>query len=614
MRTCVKSVVEILQHQPLQHTSMQPLQLLYSVSLILGVLCSHPHSHTLFEIRQFESFIPRRIAQDLKLGVRKNRWTKHPDNTFESYFIQRGNKSDEYICSIPSARIESIEKRESKQTTDTSNEKLLSTAVDIINQSFPKKGCLYTYDLRGLHWTYAYCFADKVIQYHEQVPPKERHYRHVAAFPNEVFVLGRFSEPTLKNVEFKNQATPKQRETYEKHGRESFTLAEDKASPFRHHSAQKVVLQVLEHGSHCDLTEKFRSAQIVYKCDPEAQGFSQPEIIDVPELTTCLYKVVIHVPGLCALEQFAPHRNVKESLVDLSCQLVDEESNDDSVDNSFSFESFTSNVKLRDHDSFPVRSDNKISVDDHSLMSLGYGFYLAKSKTGYRSTSAFYNNRNVIIYNGFAELLSDLGYQLGRTLYNAVGKTLLAPYFENDEQKRLLWTDSFTIWLEVYDFFGNFVALIRTVRDGSLPQASLMLQVIDPVTMIDIEGDPPEDMAFDLTRYEAPHNLWNYQYFRRGRAAGEIPDKNGKPDAETVTLKEVLTVTVPQEGESEESAVSEDSTGADHLVGLSDDQEPMVLNIDEEDIKEIRGDPEEGPIDVVVEVDGTEQTLNVYWE
>lgn len=550
------------------------------------------------------------MARDLKLGVLKNRWTSDTDNTFESYYVQRGNKTAEYVCSIPSALIESIEARESIETVDSTNEALLENAIDIIQNSFPKDGCLFTYTLRGLHWTYAYCYADKLIQYHEDAPPNERSKRHVAAYPNEVFVLGRFTEATSRTVDFKNQATQKQRETYEKQSRKSFTLTEDKASPFRHHSAQKVVLQVLESGSYCDLTERLRSAQVVYKCDPDAQGYSQPVILDVPELTTCLYKVVIHVPGLCFLEQFAPHRNVKDSLVDLACQLVDDGETEPEFGKSPSFETFTGNVKLRDHDTFPVRSDNRISVDDHSLMSLGHGFYLAKSKIGYRSTSAYYNNRNVIIHNGFAELLEDLGNQVGRTLYNAVGKMLLAPYFENGEQKRLRWSDSFILWLEVYDFFGNFVALIRTVRDGTQPQHTLMLQIIDPVTMTDIEGDAPVDMAFDQSRYEAPHNLWNYQMFNRGSVPGNKAKRRGPNEVKVVAEKEILTKKASTVGKPEETEAD------DHLVDISNDQEPMVLNIKEEDIKEVRGNPEEGPVDVVVEIDGAEETYNVdvHWE
>lgn len=550
------------------------------------------------------------MVRDLKNSVLKSQWTNDPNNTFESYFIDRGNRTDEYLCSIPSGLIDSIEEKEltsSLEQVDAVNDaRLLATAIDIIEKSFPTDECVFAYDLRGLYWTYAYCFADKVIQYHEAVPPAERRKRHLAANPNQVYLLGRFTDATSNSIKIGNQATQKHKEKYVTQGKSTFTLGDDIASPFHHRSTHQVVQQQMQPGSYCEEINGQRSVEIIYKCDPDAHGFSQPQIIDVPELTTCLYKMVIHVPDLCSLEQFAPLRSIRDSLVELACQLVDEERAGEEEEPPRPFESYTSNVRLRDHDNFPVRGDNKISVDEHSLMSLGYGFYLAKSKVGYTSTSSFYNNRNIVIHNGFADLLEDLGNQIGRTLYNAVGRTLLAPYFEENDQKRLSWSDSFTIWLEVYDFFGNFKALIRTVRDGSNTKKSLLLQVIDPVTMIDIDGDSPEDLAFDLPEYEAPHNLWNYQYFSRGEVGQRKQKAINNPGVKTVTEKEVVTVTVPSQ--DEEQAATE---GAEHLVELSDEQDPMPLYINEENIKEIIGNPEDGAVDIVVDVDGAEETYRV---
>lgn len=524
------------------------------------------------------------MARDLISDINKSTWSKHPDYTFASYFLQRGNRTDEYLCSIPSADIESIEETEAKQIGQqldaASDAKLLSVAIDIIAKSFPQNDCLFTYDLRGLYWTYGYCYADKVIQYHEVIPPNERRKKHKAAFPDLVFVLGRFTDASTGAVRIANQAEDRHKHMYETRGRSSFQLNDDKASPFSHHLAQKVVLQVVDSGSFCEIALKPRQVEIIYKCDTDAHGISQPQILDVPEVTTCQYKMMIHVPGLCALEQFAPHRHIKESMVDLTCQLIDKDVNKTESDLQ-TFEEHTSNVKLREDSIFPVRSDNRISVEDHTLMSLGFGFYLAKSKTGYASTSAYYNNRNVVIYNGFDELLESLGNQLGRAIFKAIGKTLLAPYFENEEQKRLDWADTFVIWLEVYDFSGEFKALLRVARDDSDADSEVILiQIIDPETMMDVEGSDAVDIAFDTSEYEAPHNLWNYQHYRRGGTRNRLPKRereeiNEAPQVQTVTKREVVTVTISESGDDTDVPRMD-------LEDLSNDQGPNGYHGEEE--------------------------------
>lgn len=586
------------------------LQLLYVALIATEAIASHAHSQAIFNIREFESFIPKPMAEDLKRGISKSRWSADPRNHFQGYFVKQGNKTSEYICSIPRAQIDTIEEKESIQSNTqvdkTNDAKLLKAASEIIRDSFPKNNCIFTYDLRGFYWTYGYCYADKVIQYHEGVPPHERHKRHEATNPKTVYVLGRFTDASYKAVKIANQAKQRQIGQYETRRMKTLSLGEDKASPFSHHSAQKIVLEVIDSGSICEITLEPRSVEVIYKCDPDAHSFGQPQIIDVPEVTTCQYKMIIHVPGLCALEQFAPHRKIKESLVEMACQLVDDEISSEIEEQRF--EEYISNVRLRDDGNFPVRGDNRISVEDHTLLPLGFGFYLAKAISGYRSTSAYYNNRNVIIYNGFSEELEDIGNQVGRAIYNAIGKKLLAPYFEKDEQKRLEWKDTFTIWLELYDFFGNFKCLLRISRDGREQAKSIQLQVIDPVTMVDIEGDPPMNMAIDLTEFEAPHNLWNYQYFRRGdviMGPPELPKQHQEVTTTTETEKVIVTVTLS--ASDVESEPEEDI----HFEDLSGDQSPQGEYINEENIKEVRGDPEGGPVEVVIEEDGIEHTYEV---
>lgn len=154
------------------------LQLLYVALIATEAIASHAHSQAIFNIREFESFIPKPMAEDLKRGISKSRWSADPRNHFQGYFVKQGNKTSEYICSIPRAQIDTIEEKESIQSNTqvdkTNDAKLLKAASEIIRDSFPKNNCIFTYDLRGFYWTYGYCYADKVIQYHEGVPPPRK--------------------------------------------------------------------------------------------------------------------------------------------------------------------------------------------------------------------------------------------------------------------------------------------------------------------------------------------------------------------------------------------------------------------------------------------------------
>lgn len=565
-------------------------QVLLILFLSLSLAASQ-QAKNLYNIKLFESFIPHQVADELVAS-------KSLNTTFKSFFLSRQNSTNHYVCALP-APADSVDQQETQEQAPVPDLEILSQALSIINNSFKKDQCLFAYELGGLYWTYAYCYGDKIIQYREGVPPAERHKHHIARLPDTVYVLGRLSDATnYKDIRIANQARKSHWAQYES-GKTTFSsLSDDKDSPFSHHSAQKVVLQFVDRGSKCELKMLSRTVEVIYKCDPELLGTTTPLIIDVPEITTCQYKMFIHVPGLCNLEPFAPQKNLEEYLTPLDCQLVDEASSDES---NGSFEDWLTNVRLRDDERFPVRADNRIFVDDHYLMPLANGFYFALSKTGYKSASPYYNMRNVVVYNGVEEGSKTLADHFGRTIFDSIGTKIYAPHFEEEWQQPLGWNDSFTLWFELYNFAGEFLNLYKLVRDGSIPEKRLTIQVIDPVTLLDIEGDAPVDLAFDQVSYEAPLDMWNFQSFLRYNP--QPTDNSPEDGVKTVTESETVTVI--------ENPTAETFDAEKEIVQDLRYEIDLGEGFNREEIKRAIEANGGEPLTIQAEIDGSIETLTI---
>lgn len=514
-----------------------------------------------YNIKLYESFIPRQLADNLVNGTNPVEWTRNPQNRFETFYFRRKNdKVDEYVCSIPPPETrELLHKIQEEQNSHENEAELLTKAVNIVKNFLPPTRCMFADNLRGSYWTYAYCLGDKIIQYHEVLTAQERESENKARraeIPSTIFVLGRFLDASAKKVALSNQATLSQTKKYLDDVDRTFRLLDDKSSPFSHHSSQKVVLHTIMDGSICDMTLQPRSIEVIYKCDPEGSQF-QPQIVEVHEIKTCQYKMFVHVPGLCLLEPFVFNKNVNDALIHVECQLIGEDLQADA--HRKTFEDYSGRVVLRDRADFPVRSDNRICIADHEVTALARGFYLARSKSGYRTPSAYYNLRHVVLFNGFYDLADDLNQQLGQVIFECVGTKLMAPAFENDQQLVLDWSDSFVMWFEVYSFAGEFLGLSKIEKETTGPHKKLTAQLVDPETLKDTEGHHPLNFYFDLPVYEAPHNFWNFQSYSRSQT-GEIKTvrKEGKnfDVGKTVFVKETVTVTVDHYGTAEAVTVT----------------------------------------------------------
>lgn len=523
----------------------------YATLLKAAFLASQCHGDELieaqFNIRIQDTVIPREMANALVYRTQDIvKYTGELDNRYEQFFIQRNNITEEYVCSIPPKDSSLTEKGEEKgnEPDDRKDRELLAAATMEIHNTFRKKDCVWAYDLRGFYWTYGYCHGDKIIQYHEIAPPQDRPKMHKAGSPNMVYVLGRFSGTSNSDVLFRNQASPQQLEKYFQESERMFRLVEEKMSPFSHQS-QKVIMQTITDGSICDMTWQPRSTEVVYRCD--ASGGKYLRILDVEEIKTCHYRMLIHVPKLCEFPEFVPNKFVQD-LVEVSCQRVSDEKGV-SVGKFTTFQSLSEDDLLRKDSQFPVRAENRINVAQHEMIALSRGFYLARYTGSYATSSQYFNNRNVILFNGFHLSLVDLNLQVGRTIFDSIGKNFLAPHFNKGDQVMLSWLHSFIMWFEVYNFKGELLGIARLQHDGSTGKKLLGAQIFDPITLLDMDGDELITQLFRRPEYEAPHNMWNFEMFSSsGKSPKVHKKKQNKEKIDEWLVKKTHTVMVYNDG------------------------------------------------------------------
>lgn len=476
------------------------------LGILLCAVVAATYTLTPYNVRLFESFLPLNIALSLAASPGLS-------PSYQMYFV--GN--DPYLCALPE------HEPLVQQPSGEPEAEVLDSAVELIQSSFSSDSCVWAYDLRRSYWTYAFCNADKIIQYHEAAPPAERGKTHLAQHPDHVFVLGRFQKHSAKEVLFENQALPSLYQHYAaSEARRTATLKDEQSSPFVHSSAQKVVLQIVTDGSVCDMTGQPRTIEVVYKCD-SSLVLLNPIIVDVLEIKVCHYKMLIHIPKLCSHESFMPDKYVQDHLVDVNCQRVD--MNKLASTTFVLFDQFINRTVLRDHPAFPVRADNRINIADHHLAPLNRGFYVARSKTELTSESEYFNHRNVVLFNGHFDSLLDLNKQFAESIINSIGTKLLAPVIlrndagEADFNSVLEWLHTFTLFFEIYDYKGELVGISKISHDASRGERTVFATILDPKTLLDNEGDVMELVSFSRPDFDAPMQMWNFQVF----------DEQGKP-------------------------------------------------------------------------------------
>lgn len=452
-----------------------------------------------------------------------------------------------YLCHVPYVN-STVSASEHLMETDMSqsDETIVRKALDILSESFSLQNCVFSRGFTGGYWTYAYCYGDKVIQYHENselyITTGQRKPEH----PNFVFILGRFEGSTFKKTKIENQL--KEGSFAGLHPRD-FSVNDDTINPFNQrniHSTQKFLQHTINFGSICEETRERRSIDVIYKCDP-LNNLGKIQIYDVNEIKTCQYQMVVSVPQLCALEEFQP-TSLEEEVVEINCREVDAFDSGEileATDSGKEYEEPQEGVSIEDflsengerpmfpRDLFPITNDYRISLSHYSLIPFGKGFFLAISRKPLETENVYFNQRHVLVYTKDIHSSEELVNEFGSMFQYAIGRKLLSPLVDvrTGYQNFLSWEDSFIMWFEMYDSLGYFNALIRVERkEEDFGILKLYFQIIpDPETMLDSDGD----FVF-IKLYDAPGGATNFEKYVPG-AGSEfkvVTDVTEKPGIE----------------------------------------------------------------------------------
>lgn len=419
---------------------------------------------------------------------------------------------------------------------------LIRQSVEEIQKSFSTNHCVFGYQLNGDYWTYAYCFGDRVIQYHEIVPVEHRALHHKAGNPNYVYTLGRQGNYAPKGKVFINHAKGSEYHL----NPADFRLSEYSGSIFsgdtkRLPMKQRVVTHLISDGEICDLTLDPRTVEVIYLCDPH-NNRGQAEIVEVSEITTCHYQMIVNTPRLCAIPEFVPKYIYEDETVDVQCVR----------------QGGVQPPKL----GFPVSKDNKITVSDYSLAPIGNGFSFGHVKQEYEpeTGNAYIDNRHILVFNGVYEDAETFKVSLGRVFWSGIENTLMAPEFDDGSNQRpLYWNDTFVIWSEVYDFTGEFLHLVRIARDSEPDQKVITVQIVDPDTFTDDEGDDVGAVEFARPHFQAPQDAWNFEKFHpEGRLEPSLEIFESELWLEATTITKTETITVPASADSSTTSLVQD--------------------------------------------------------
>ncbi|KAI5959261.1 YOS9 [Candida pseudojiufengensis] len=459
------------------------------VLLSLLVFASHLLAYTSQKPRNRITFEDVSIPLDVA-----NKLVDLNDQVIEKghFEIMQNQKQQSYLCHIPTEKAINI----TRPISTIPIPELKVKAMSAIQETFDDGNC--TFALLN-YWTLGYCFGDKVMQFHEDAKDFLSG-NHRAQLPNHVYILGKFPNVvSYKKTRIKNQNRG-QKVTLNSN---DFTIFEGEFSYFGDNdidsstNTQKFIKHTLFDGELCDLTLQPRTIDIVYKCD---ENYKTAGIMEMQEIKTCQYQMIVNVPKLCQIEEFKKNV-IHDNIVDVSCKNID--SNDKFVGNNITYDDF-----YQFNESTKAMG-SKIDVNDYFLNSLGDGFSIGSPKIKFLSDES-YKDRLIIVnakYNDDEDIIQ----RFGKLFISALERKLPSPIMISENVATTLnWRDSFIIWIEIYDLFGNFMGLYRIERDGSNEKRQISIQKVNMET-----GKDQDDIEVDIRYLHNPNAKWNYEHFQR---------------------------------------------------------------------------------------------------
>lgn len=477
---------------------------------------------------------------------------------FDKVNLRRLDEDKSYLCFLP--KDQKIHKNETS-LEEYSNDELLHSAIRIINDSFDNRTCVFAYELNQDYWTFAYCFGDKIIQYHEDMQYLFKTKKHRAILPDFVYTLGRFPGATKKEVLIENQTGNRK----SKLKWQDFQIFDSQFTPYQSNSlietsTQKIIQHKLTNGENCDITRQPRSIDVIYKCDLDNDI---PQILDVSEVQTCKYQMVIGIPNLCLLKGFTPVSHQAEE-IRIDCKTINK-----SIDKSPETKSITSykdffKSSQSAHDYLFAEKGHKINLRDYIIQPIGSGFFLGYAKD-IELARTVWGGKNLFFYNQQYESKEQFLNLFAQLFFNIFEWKIPSPIMlETNQYATLDWNDSFTVWYEMYDIHGELQALIKINRDGLKESKVLHFQLVDPSTFLDQNNDKVE-----ITQFDGTYNKWNFQYFNRHKRdlqGNVVYDGDDIPTTTVYVTKTVNTEELQQTDENNEIQGNDKSDEVTNIV------------------------------------------------
>lgn len=414
-----------------------------------------------------------------------------------------------YICHLPADKEVNISKPIHSATSE-----LKQRAIDIIQETFDNGNCSLAFNIQAGYWTVGYCFGDKVMQFHEDLIDFMSG-NHKAQLPNHVYVLGKFPNvKPYKQTEIRNQRGGQR----VKLDPRDFIVFDGEFGSFGDHevdystNTQKFIKHTLGNGEICDLTLQPRTIDIVYKCD---QVFGKPRIMEIQEIKTCQYQMIVNVPKLCQIEEFRKNL-IHENIINITCKRIDEKENKSTE--TVSYDTFFDYHLPNNLESQIAKIKNeKIDLNQFHINPIGDGFYLGSLKEEYKTDLPYWNTR-VIAMNSNQIDDKDLLNRFGKLFLNAMERKFPSPVMITDNiATTLQWNDSFIYWIEMFDIFGNYIALFKMARDGKVDNHEVEFHKINAVNEENLMG-----FNSDLSYFNHPNKNWNFEFFKRNQESLSI--------------------------------------------------------------------------------------------
>lgn len=211
-------------------------------------------------------------------------------------------QTSKYLCTIPTLEPAAPQNETANELAKQEEAREITRASAAGWQLLDELDGSCLYFMSGW-WSYSFCYNREIVQFHA-LPMKPNGKPPVRDPTTMEFVLGRAPKTLSKQKQRNQDSQTAQGQT------STHTELQIKGD-------QRYLVQRLDGGTICDLTERERTIEIQYHCVPGMKG---DRIAWIKEVTTCAYLMVVNTPRLCSDVAFLPP--TQSTANPISCRLI----------------------------------------------------------------------------------------------------------------------------------------------------------------------------------------------------------------------------------------------------------------------------------------------------